>query len=528
MRRFTALFTRLDQSNATNDKIAAMTAYLADAPPQDAAWAVWFLSGRRLKRLIKRAELVDWALRATGHPRWLLDETYQSVGDMAETIALLLPEPSGAGADVPLSTWAEERLAGLPQLDAETRASAVCTWWAQLPTESRFVLNKMMTGALRLGVSQRLVIRALAAHLEIDAALIAHRMMGDWQPSPEFMARLESGNPADAASLPYPFYLASPLEGQPVELGTVGAWQVEWKWDGIRAQLIRRAGGVYLWSRGEERLDGRFPELEAAARALPDGTVLDGEILARGAAGTFRFAALQRRIGRLKPGARLLAEVPATFMAYDLLESAGSDWRDRSLDERRSALLAVAGGDPAGPIVVSRAIVEDDWEALARRREESRARGVEGFVLKRRSSPYRVGRRRGDWWKWKIDPLTVDAVLIYAQPGSGRRSNLLTDYTFAVWDDGRLVTVCKAYSGLDNTEIAALDRWIRKNTIERFGPVRAVTPHHVFEIAFEGVQRSKRHKSGVAFRFPRILRWRTDLAITDAESLAEVRALIDE
>lgn len=529
MKRFTELYVRLDQTNSTNEKLLALTDYFAIAAPEDAAWAVWFLSGRRLKRLLKRASLRRWVLEETGYSAWMLDETYQSVGDLAETIALLLPEPEASEiADTPLTEWVRERLLPLAKMPEQQQGEQIKAWWRALPGEARFVLNKMITGALRVGVSQRLVTRALALHLERDSALIAHRMMGDWQPSAQFMQSLAdgSGDAASMLSLPYPFFLASPLGGAVETLGERDEWQAEWKWDGIRAQLIRRDNQTFIWSRGEERMDGRFPELEALAEQLPNGTVLDGEILARDAAGEFSFSALQRRIGRLKPGAKLLKETAVVFMAYDLLEQRGRDQREQALAVRRAALNEIVTRTAHARLLLSPVMQAVSWSELSLRRAESRARGVEGLMLKHRDSPYATGRRRGSWWKWKIDPYTIDAVLLYAQPGSGRRSNLLTDYTFAVWDDDQLVPVCKAYSGLSNEEIAKVDRWIRQNTSERFGPVRAVTPKHVFEIAFEGIALSKRHKSGVAFRFPRIARWRHDLKIADAETLPQVKQLI--
>ncbi|MEM1232438.1 MAG: cisplatin damage response ATP-dependent DNA ligase, partial [Pseudomonadota bacterium] len=427
MQDFTALYVRLDQSNATNDKLAAMTDFLADADPEDAAWAMWFLSGRRLKRLIKRAALKSWVLEATGYPEWILDETYSSVGDMAETIALLLPEPSGTElAPLPLHRWVTERLMPLGALDEATQGEQVQRWWQAMTGNDRFVLNKLLTGALRVGVSQRLVTRALATHLALEPALIAHRMMGDWQPSAAFLSYLATGEgDFDDRSLPYPFFLAAPLTDGPDALGAATDWLAEWKWDGIRAQIIRRGGETFIWSRGEERMDGRFPELEARAAALPEGTVLDGEVLATDADGRVRFAALQRRIGRLRPGPKLLREVPVHFMAYDLLEHDGADYRAQPLTARRAQLSQLLG-DPVDHLVevaqdafrLSPLATGDDWGALAALREESRERDVEGLMLKRRTSPYGTGRQRGNWWKWKIDPHTIDAVLIYAQPGS--------------------------------------------------------------------------------------------------------------
>ncbi|MEM6707374.1 MAG: ATP-dependent DNA ligase [Pseudomonadota bacterium] len=532
MKRFTELYLRLDQSNATNDKLEALTDYLREAPPADAAWAVYFLSGRRLKRLLKRADLKQWALDASGYPEWVLAETYEAVGDLAETIALLLPDrdtSSGpANDDRCLRNWIEERLIPLGREPEETQGQRLKTWWATQSADERFVLNKLMTGALRVGVSQKLVTRALAQHFDTEPALIAQRMMGDWEPTAEFFAFLETGDGLEQnLAAPYPFFLAAPLEQVPTELGDASDWQAEWKWDGIRAQIIRRQGDIAIWSRGEERLDARFPEIEAALGQLPDGTVLDGEIL--GFLGDapeprYTFAALQPRIGRKKPSARILESHPVEFMAYDLLELGGVDCRELPLAERRKRLAELLA-TTHGELKLSPVVNADDWSALTAAREQSRERGVEGLMLKEKASAYGVGRQRGSWWKWKVEPYTVDAVLLYAQPGSGRRSNLFTDYTFGVWQDGQLVTLCKAYSGLDNAEIRELDRWIRGNTLERFGPVRAVPAVHVFEIGFEAIWPSKRHKAGFALRFPRILRWRRDLAPADAEQLVDVARL---
>jgi DNA ligase-associated putative exonuclease len=299
------------------------------------------------------------------------------------------------------------------------------------------------------------------------------------------------------------------------------------RWDGIRAQLIRRAGRSFLWSRGEELLNGRFPEVEEAGALLPEGTVLDGELLPWVDDAPLAFAQMQRRIGRKTLGRKILTEVPVVLVAFDLLEEGGEDLRDRPLVERRArlgALLAHTG--LAGRLVLSPAVAWRDWPDIVAARARARETGAEGLMLKRSASVYGVGRRRGDWWKWKVDPLSVDAVLIYAQPGSGRRAGLFTDYTFGIWDGDRLVPFAKAYSGLTDDESRRVDAFVRRNTLEKFGPVRTVRPELVFELAFEGIQRSTRHKSGVAVRFPRMARWRTDKRPEDADTLETVRALI--
>ena len=527
MRRFADLYEALDSTTSTNAKVEALVRYFREAPPEDAAWALYFLTGRRLKRLLTTKLLVGWTLELTGLPEWLFAETYASVGDLAEVIALLLDqhERPEHPEELPLSRWLEERLLPLRSLEAAEQRERVVTWWKTLPRRELFLLNKMLTGELRVGVSDTLVVRAVAQLANLPPATVSHRMMGTWLPSRAFFEQLISPEVSDTdTSRPYPFYLASPLE-QPVELlGERGDWLIEWKWDGIRGQLIRRQGGVYLWSRGEELITERFPEIADAAAGLPDGTVLDGEVLAYEDGQPLPFARLQRRIGRQKLTPKVLAEAPAAFIVYDLLEDRGEDIRARPLRERRARLEALLKDKPRFPI--SPEVTAPTWEELSQVRDESRARNVEGFMLKRLESPYQHGRKRGDWWKWKIDPFTVDAVLLYAHPGHGRRASLYTDYTFAVWNGPELLPVAKAYSGLTDEEIAKLDRWIRAHTREKFGPVRSVEPEHVFELHFEGIAASPRHKSGVALRFPRIARWRSDKKPQDADTLDRLKELI--
>jgi DNA ligase-1 len=533
MKRFAALYKALDASSATTDKVAALADYFTEAAPEDAAWAVAMLSGRRPKRLIRAGELRAAVVEFTGLPDWLIDQSYAHVGDLAETIALLGDAVIDSGqvtGELPsLACFVENELRTLPALDETGRRAQLLRWWQRGDRDTRFLLNKLITGSFRVGVSQRLVTQGLAHATGLPIDLLAERLAGDWTPDRSFHERLVA--PAEAvhdtgrSGRPYPFFLASPLESDVESLGPRADWLVEWKWDGIRAQLIRRGETVALWSRGEERLDGRFPEVEAAAWNLPSGTVLDGEILVWRDGRPMPFTALQKRIGRLKPGAKSLAEQPVAFLAYDMLEMDGADWRERSMSERRVALEDIVGALAHPSIPLSPAVVADDWPALATLRDSSRERGVEGLMLKRLTSPYRAGRRRGDWWKWKVDPYTLDCVLVYAQAGHGRRATLFTDYTFAVWDGDALVPVAKAYSGLTDVEIDELDRWIRAHTRERFGPVRSVDAVQVFELGFEAIHVSGRHKSGVAVRFPRILRWRRDKPAAEADTLLTLKRM---
>ena len=526
MRRFAELFATLDRTTSTNAKVEAMARYFHDAPGGDGAWATFFLTGRRLKRLLPWTAIGDFTLAATGLPAWLLEECWAAVGDGAETAALVLDQLTAAsGAPLSLAEWIDGRVLTLRLADPFQQQRMVTSWLLELDRGERLVLLKILTGELRLGVAQTLVVRALAQTAELPTAAIAARLMGDWPVTADWFASLMSSAPADAdLSRPYPFYLASPLGADPASLGDPGDWLIEWKWDGIRAQLVRRAGAIHLWSRGEELITHRFPEIVAAATHLPDGLVLDGEVLAFRDARPLPFAALQQRIGRQRQVHQMAARVPVVFMAYDVLELEGQDVRALPLADRRLRLESLLG---AGSVLrVSPAVDAATWDALEALRASSRERNVEGLMLKRRDSTYGVGRQRGFWWKWKIAPHTMDAVLIYAQPGSGKRASLLTDYTFGVWNNGELTPIAKAYSGLSNDEIAELDRWIRRHTRERFGPVYHVDPVHVFELGFEGLAESSRHKSGIAVRFPRMLRWRKDKSASEADTLETVRAML--
>ena len=527
MKRFARLFAELDETTKTNEKVAAMARYFAEAAPADAAWAVHFLSGGRPKRLLAARKLAGWAMEEADVPEWLFDECYHAVGDLAETISLLLPAPTST-SDLALHEWIERRLLGLASLAEAEQKAAMLAWWRELGGTERFVWNKLITGGFRVGVSQLLVVRAIAQTSGVDEGTVAHRLTGVWTPTAAAFAALVARDTQDAdISRPYPFFLAHALEGGPESLGEPGEWQAEWKWDGIRAQMLHRDGAVFLWSRGEELVTERFPELAEAARALPDGTVLDGEIMPWREGRPLPFAQLQRRIGRKTLGPKILAEVPVVLVAYDLLEWEGADVRERPLAWRRATLETLLGALPLEErFVLSPTVRLTSWDDLRAAYGQARELGAEGLMLKRLDAPYGVGRRKGPWWKWKVEPYTVDAVMVYAQAGHGRRASLHTDYTFAVWEDGQLVPFAKAYSGLTQEEIQRLDGWIRRNTIERFGPVRSVPPEQVFEIAFEGIQASPRHKSGVAVRFPRILRWRTDKTPEEADTLASLKALM--
>ena len=540
MRRFADLYSALDASSGTQARVDALVAYFSGVDAADGAWALHVLLGKQGKRLITGRRLRQICLEESPLPEWLFDDCYAHVGDSAETITLLWAQV-GAGASQPLQHslqhWMEQLLPAAAALEGSEQAEAVRQLWRGLSRSELLVANKLLTGGLRVGVAQGLVVRALARISGLEEAQLQHRLMGGFKPSAATLTALLA--PADGTeavpSRPYPFYLASPLEQQPA--GPASDWQAEWKFDGIRGQLIRRDNEVFLWSRGEELIGAAFPELLAAAGCLANGTVLDGEILVwpAGSDQPAPFAQLQRRLGRKAPGRKLLAECPAVFMAYDLLEQGGDDWRPRPLSQRRAALEVLIRGLPettptpaAGLLRLSPRLPLTAWEKLEPLRLQANSAAAEGLMLKHLASPYLAGRKRGHWWKHKRNPYTLDAVLLYAQAGSGRRANLFTDYTFGLWDgEGQLVSFAKAYSGLDDAEIKALDRWIRSHTTERFGPVRAVQPLQVFELAFEGLQRSSRHKSGIAVRFPRIARWRHDKPASEADTLATALRLLD-
>ena len=571
MKHFARLFTELDSTTSTLNKVSAMQRYFAQATPEDAAWAVYFLAGGKPRQVVKTASLRALACELAGIEDWLFDACYQAVGDLAETIAYMLPldaEPS----DIGLAVWVEQRLLplrGLPEADVACRITA---FWRELDARGRFLLTKLVGGGFRVGVSKLLVQRALAAHSGVDAKRIAQRMMGyvDSKNMPNAhkyialiacimpaMGDLTSPDEIMDAGQPYPFFLAhalaAPIDSFDSKLGPVADWQVEWKYDGIRGQIVKRAGQVWLWSRGEELVTERFPEIVALASDLPDGTVLDGEILVwqEAQSNPAPFALLQQRIGRKTLTKKVLADAPVIFMAYDILEWAGRDIRSRPQHQRRLELECALTHTR---LKISPIELLPSWAEYAALRSTSRALGVEGFMLKHRQAAYGTGRTKADgvWWKWKIEPMTIDAVLIYAQAGHGRRASLYTDYTFAVWSRPpadaheasavvaaiekrvsavpgalQLVAFAKAYSGLTDEEFKRIDSVIRKTTLEKFGPVRSVKPTLVFELGFEGINRSPRHKSGVAVRFPRMLRIRDDKTLHEANSMDDLNLLLN-
>ena len=560
MKAFATLYARLDATTSSNAKLIALQEYFVAATPADAAWAVYFLSGGRPRQLIPTKLLREMTLNVSGLPLWLFEESYSAVGDLAETMTLLLPS-SEQTSDESLSIWLENKLLPLRGLAPEALTAALMPLLQQLDKPSQLVCIKLITGSFRVGVSKLLVTRALAVVAGIDAKRIAQRLVGytdlSARPTSEqylaLIAPVVVGVDERMAGQPYPFFLAHslqlPTDQFEAQIGSVDNWLVEWKWDGIRAQIVKRDNQLWVWSRGEDLMTERFPEFQALVDYLPDGTVIDGELvvwLADNKDGLHSgkvqpFALLQQRIGRKTLSAKILKDIPVVLLAYDLLEWQNEDWRTRPQLDRRAQLEKVVAVCDQPQLQLSALLTGESWQELDRQREASRELGVEGFMLKRKDAQYGIGRTKdvGVWWKWKIDPYTIDAVLIYAQTGHGRRASLYTDYTFAVWDnveneaiksdaERKLVPFAKAYSGLTDAEIAEVDAIIRKTTVEKFGPVRSVKPSMVFELGFEGIALSSRHKSGIAVRFPRMLRWRKDKPINEADTLQTLQALLPQ
>lgn len=526
MKLFAEFIASLDQTNKMNDRIEIIKDYFSNASDSDKLWVLYLFSGGKIKKKFNTSQLKEWAIELSNLPKWLFDESYNSVGDLAETISLILPLPENT-SNKTLNEWIRY-IEETTSIKEESRKERIIEAWKVLTQNERFVFNKLITGGFRAGVSQKTIINALSESENIETNVLSHRLMGNWHPDRISYAELLTGeNIYDEISKPYPFFLAYPIDTGPDDLGNADEWQAEWKWDGIRGQLIHRNGELFIWSRGEELVTEKFPEFESVKAFLPDGIVLDGEIMCFAEGKPLPFNVLQTRIGRKNITEKILKEAPVVFMIYDVLEFNDEDVRSKSLEERvelisnfKSQITNILS------LKISEHIKFSDWDELKKIRESSRENLTEGIMLKRKNSPYQVGRKKGDWWKWKIDPLTVDAVMIYAQKGHGRRADLYTDYTFAVWDEGKLVTFTKAYSGLTDKEIKEVDAFVKRNTLEKFGPVRTVKPELVFEIAFEGIAKSSRHKSGVALRFPRILRWRRDKKIEEADSLESLKKLL--
>lgn len=525
MKVFANLINALDSTNKTSLKLEAIDRFLSEASDNDKLWLLALFTGKRPKRSVNTTLMKTWAIELAGIPEWLFREAYASVGDLGETIALILPPPA-AYTERSLAEWMDLILALKDKTDT-AKKDFVVDAWNHLPATERFIFNKLLGGSFRLGISSQSLINALAKHYQLEPNAITHSIMGDWKMGEVSFDKLVQGEYTDTQlSKPYPFCLAYALEKDVAELGDIQTWQAEYKWDGIRGQLIKRDGEVFIWSRGEELVTEQFPEIKNTLLQWPGNFVLDGELLVYKDKQVLNFSELQKRLNRKTLSKKILEELPVALFVYDLPEWEGEDWRDKSLTERRQQVENLVLNNPSENILLSTVINATNWEYLRTIRENARSVNSEGLMLKHKASPYHTGRKKGDWWKWKIDPLTIDAVLIYAQKGSGRRSAYYTDYTFAVKQGDQLVTIAKAYSGLTDKEIQEVSRFVNKNAVEKFGPVRTVKPELVFEIAFEGIGFSSRHKAGVALRFPRILRWRKDKTVADIDDIEDVKKLI--
>ncbi len=532
MKLFANLVDTLSATTKTNEKVAALENYFRQANDSDKVWVIALFSGRRPKRTISSAKMKQWCAEICDLPLWLIEESYHTAGDLSETIALLTDAYIKTGSQ-PAGYSLTHYIQAFQQVEKgieEERKALMLQGWTELQTVTeRFIFNKLLSGSFRIGVSQQLMVQALAKVTNCNPSVIAHRISGNWNPSQiSFKELLSDENNIADDSKPYPFYLAYPLEESPEQLGKIDEWQAEWKWDGIRGQIIKRNNQFFVWSRGEELVTEKFPEYEAIKELLPDGTVLDGEIIAANGKEPLPFSLLQTRIGRKKISKKIMQDAPVSFFAYDLLEANGQDFRLQSLIERRIELEKIISAVNHEKLHLSPIITCSSWNELSALRQQSRENYAEGFMLKRKNSFYQTGRKRGDWWKWKIEALTIDCVMIYAQKGSGRRSNLYTDYTFAVKNENTLVPFAKAYSGLTDKEFAQVDAFVKRNAIEKFGPVRTVKPELVFELAFEGIAASNRHKSGVAVRFPRIKRWRHDKKADEINTLDDLKDLLQQ
>jgi len=526
MKAFANLFSVLDQTTKTNAKVNALANYFDLANEKDKLWTIAILSHKRPKRAVNTTLLRTWAAEVSDQPLWLFEESYHVVGDLAETIALFLP-PAKKSSDRTLSEWINA-LINITKSEEAEKKEFILQAWSSLDYAERFVFNKLITGGFRIGVSQKLMTKALAKSTGIEENLLAHRLMGKWLPNEvTFQSLVIDPSETENISQPYPFYLAYALDLDFEALGDVNEWQIERKWDGIRGQIIVREDQIFVWSRGEELITDKFPEFEPLAQLLPNGTVIDGEIICMEGDQILSFNVLQQRIGRKNITKKILKDAPVKMIAYDILEFDGKDVRSETMNTRRQLLEQVLEQPTDGILRLSEIVEATSWENYAEEREKSRAFVAEGLMLKRKNSVYKTGRKKGDWWKWKVDPLVIDAVMIYAQRGHGRRSSLFTDYTFAVWNGDLLVTFAKAYSGLTDKEFGEVTKFVRKNTVETFGPVRSVKPELVFELAFEGINKSSRHKSGVALRFPRISRWRKDKPVSEANTLEDLHKMLE-
>lgn len=528
MKTLSKLYFNLDATNSTLEKQRILVEFFKAHAKEDTLWLVGLFTHRRSPRIVNTRVLRQWASDVSSTPLWLLEESYHIVGDLAETLALLVSK--GKKSSLPntsLAHWMQTYQSLQKASELEIK-NFVLSMWQQMDYKESFVFHKIITGGMRVGVSDKLMSKALAKFLEKDENEITYRLTGNWKPWNTTFERLFILKDKEAAlSKPYPFYLAYPVDDDIEKLGAEINWTAEYKWDGIRGQLILRNQNTYLWSRGEEEILNSFPEFKDYAQFNTHDIVLDGELLAY-KDHPLPFNQLQKRLGRKNPGKKICKNIPVFFMVYDVFEYQREDIRHLSLSKRKNIIKQwhQLNALSMPNILLSPELPFSHWKELKTLQSNARENHAEGLMLKKQGSAYLTGRKKGEWWKWKVEPLHFDGVLTYAMRGHGRRANLYTDFTFAVWKNNELITVCKAYSGLTDEELKEVDRFVKKNTLEKYGPVRKVKPELVFEIAFEGIAESNRHKSGLAMRFPRIARFRKDKTIEEADQIENLRNLL--
>ncbi len=525
MKQFSTLFQAIESTTSSNAKISAIVNYFEQAQDLDKLWCIAIFSHKRPKRSVTTTLLRTWAAELADIPQWLFEETYHIVGDLAETISKVTPANKNKESKT-LSDWIQY-IIDLKELAEEEKKEKILYAWSALNSDERFLFNKLITGGFRMGVAQKTIVKALSRLLGQEENVIAHKLMGNWTPQNiSYQELLLTEDQKHNLSKPYPFYLAYALDSDLQNLGAPDDWFAEYKWDGIRGQIIKRDSHIYVWSRGEELVTHQYPEFDALID-IPDDFVIDGEVLVIKEEKIASFNALQKRIGRKAVSKKMRTEYPVKMMVYDLLELNNADIRDQQQQKRRLLLEKLfLGISSEMPLRLSPLVSFSTWEELHDIRNNIRKKDAEGLMLKRKTGPYKTGRKKGDWYKWKVDPMTIDAVMIYAQRGHGRRANLFTDFTFALKDGDRLVPFAKAYSGLTDIEFREVSQFVRKNTLEKFGPVSSVRPELVFEVAFEGIAESKRHKSGIALRFPRIKRWRKDKPVSEINTLDDIKKFL--
>jgi len=527
MKAFAKLISNLEQTSKEAFKVTALAQYFSNATDEDKLWTLALFTGTRPKRVVDIKALKEFAEQVYTEGEWLFEASHQIVGDMAETIAYFLPKAKRNGNHT-LSEWISmirtifnaERI---DQRDAITKA------WDTLRPEERFIFNKLITGGFRIDVSLKLLSKALAIVTGKDENLLAHKLNSDWHPDEvSFETLIFTENPEAEKSKPYPFHLAHTLESTVAELGDISNWQVERKWDGIRVQVIVRGNKISIWSRKGDILSSKVPELKPLAESMEDGTVLDGELICFKNGKILPINNLRTRFGRRNNSKKQFEESPCVFMAYDILEFKGEDIRNKDLAERRKKLekVILQYYDEHKIILLSDIINNDNWESINSEREKSREHQVTGLVLKNKKSIYGSSRVEGDWWKWPVDPLFIDAILLYAQAGEGGSSKMYREYSFALWHGEDLVTFAKAKSGLEDKELKELTSFVKKNTKEKFGPVRSVAAVQIFRLAFDSITASKRHKSGILLKNPRLIEWLRDKNIEDGNNLDDLKKML--